>query len=83
MKHVYRFAVIYETLSIVLSTSYLAGPTSDYPMVLGSCYGEKIRFVTALDLIKCLKQIKEQRLLLTCAPISILPFRVSTMKRPV
>ena len=30
----------------------------------------KIRFVTTLDLIKCLKQIKYQRLLLTCTPIS-------------
>ena len=33
-------------------------------------FGEKIRFVTALDLNKCLKLIKEQRLLLTCAHIS-------------
>ena len=38
---------------------------------------EEIRFVTALDLIKCLKQIKLQRLLLTCAPISELPSYLS------
>ena len=31
------------------------------------------RFVTALDLIKCLKQIKYQILFLTCASISELP----------
>ena len=35
---------------------------------------KKIRFVTALVLIKCLKQIKMQRLLLPCAPISELQF---------
>ena len=34
---------------------------------------KSIRFVTALDLIKCLKHIKYLRLLLTCAPISELP----------
>ena len=32
-----------------------------------------MQFVTALDLIKCIKQIKYQTLLLTCAPISKLP----------
>ena len=31
---------------------------------------KKIRFMTALDLIKCLKQIKLQGLLLEFAPIS-------------
>ena len=31
---------------------------------------KKIRFVAVVALIKCLKQIKWQRLLLTCAPIS-------------
>ena len=31
---------------------------------------EKIIFVTALDLIMCLKQIKYERWLLTCVPIS-------------
>ena len=42
----------------------------------GKVFSEKkIRFVGAFDLIICLKQIKEQRLLLTCAPIS----NVSTM----
>ena len=33
----------------------------------------------SLDLIKCLKQIKQQRLLLTCAPISMLPSSMRTM----
>ena len=33
----------------------------------------KIIFVTALYQIKCLKQIKSQRVFLTCAPISGLP----------
>ena len=40
---------------------------------------KKIRIVTALDLIKCLKQIKEYRLHLTCAPITGLPSKISTM----
>ena len=31
-------------------------------------FGRKLRYVTAVDLIKCLKQIKYQRLLLTCTP---------------
>ena len=35
---------------------------------------EKIRIVNALDLIKCLIQIKKHRLLLTYAPISELHF---------
>ena len=39
-----------------------------------------IRFATALDLIKFLIQIKYQRLILTCAPISELPFNISTMR---
>ena len=30
---------------------------------------KKNRFVTALDLIKCLKQIKLHKFLLTCGPI--------------
>ena len=34
---------------------------------------KKFRFVTAFDLVKCLKYIKKQRLLLTCAPISESP----------
>ena len=38
-----------------------------------------MRFVTALDLIKCLKQIKSQRLLRTCALISEIPYDISTM----
>ena len=45
-----------------------------------SIFGEKkIRFVTALDLIKCRIQVKQQRLLVTCAPISELPFDIITM----
>ena len=36
--------------------------------------------VTALDLIKCLKQIKYQTLHLTCAPISVLLSNISTME---
>ena len=39
----------------------------------------KIQFVTALDLIKGLKNVKQQRLLFTCAPISELPSNQSTM----
>ena len=34
---------------------------------------KKLQFVTTLDLTKCLKHIKEQRLLLTCAPSYELP----------
>ena len=40
---------------------------------------EKIRFVTALDLNKCLSQIRKQISLRTCAPISELPSNVSSM----
>ena len=40
---------------------------------------KKTRFVTALDLIKCLEQIKLQRLLLTSAPISELARNIITM----
>ena len=39
----------------------------------------KIWNLTALDLIKCLKKFKDQRLLLKCAPISELPPNISTM----
>ena len=35
----------------------------------------------ALDLIKCLKQIQYQGLLLTCSPISELPCNMSTLPR--
>ena len=35
--------------------------------------------ICALDLIRYLKQIKEQRLLLTCTPLDELPFHISTM----
>ena len=41
--------------------------------------GGKIEFVTALDLIKCLKQLNYLRLLLTFASISELPSNISTM----
>ena len=40
---------------------------------------KNIRLVTALELIKCLEQIKEQRSRLTCAPNSGLPSKLSTM----
>ena len=43
---------------------------------------KKIRFVTDVDLIKCLKQIKHQRLLLTCTPISELPSNIGSMFFP-
>ena len=33
------------------------------------------------DVIKCLKQIKTQKMLITCAPISELPSSISTMTR--
>ena len=41
---------------------------------------KKNLFVTSLDLSKYLKQIKEHRFLLTCAPISELPSTISTMQ---
>ena len=45
-----------------------------------SLFGEKkIWFVTTIDLIKCVEQIKQQIFLLTCAPISELPSDMSTM----
>ena len=40
---------------------------------------KELWFLTALDLIKCLEQIKLQSLLLICAPISQLQFNISTM----
>ena len=40
---------------------------------------KKIRFVTALDLIKYLKQNKLKRFLLRCAPLSELPANILTM----
>ena len=40
---------------------------------------EQIRFATALDLIKCLKHIKWQRLVCICAPSSGSPSNISTM----
>ena len=41
--------------------------------------GKKVRFVPVLVLMECLKQIKLQTLILTCAPISELPSNISTM----
>ena len=41
--------------------------------------GKNMRIVTGLDLTGCLKQIKYQRLHLTCAPISELPSNIRTM----
>ena len=38
------------------------------------CLEVKIRFFAALDIIKCRKEIRYQRWLLTCAPISELPY---------
>ena len=40
---------------------------------------KKNRFATALALMKCLKQIKSQRLLLTCAPIFWIPSNISSI----
>ena len=40
---------------------------------------KKIRFVIALDLINCLKQIKRQRSLLKRAPVSEIPSYRSTI----
>ena len=37
------------------------------------------RFVTALDVIKCLEQVEKQILRLTCAPLNELPSNISTM----
>ena len=42
---------------------------------------KKIRYVTPLDLIKCLEQIKKTTLLLTGAPMAELPSNISTMPR--
>ena len=44
--------------------------------------GKNIRFVTALDVIKCLKQIEKQLLRLKCAPLNELPSNISTMPYP-
>ena len=38
-----------------------------------------IRYVTARNLIKCLQQIKQHRLLLTRAPSSEIPSNISTL----
>ena len=43
-------------------------------------FGERIRCETTLDLIICLKQIKQQWLLPTCAPISELLSIIITME---
>ena len=41
------------------------------------------RFATALDLIKCLKQIKKQRLILACELNSEIPSNISTKRCPL
>ena len=51
-------------------------------MVTQKMFGDKSQYVTALYLIECLKQIKWQRLILTCAPISELPSHISTVVKP-
>ena len=38
------------------------------------------RFVTALDVIKCLEQVEYEILRLTCAPLNELPSNISTMR---
>ena len=45
----------------------------------GSFSEKNIGSVTSPDLIKCLKQIKLQKLLLTCAPVYELPSSISPM----
>ena len=40
------------------------------------CFENNLIFATALDLNKCLEQIKSPRLLHTCAPTSELPFNI-------
>ena len=40
---------------------------------------KNIPFVTALDVIKCLEQVEQQILRLTCAPLNELPSNISTM----
>ena len=41
--------------------------------------GKNIRFVAALDVIKCLEQVERQILRLTCAPLNELPSNISIM----
>ena len=48
-------------------------------MKIGSFRRKKSDLRLALDLIICLKVIEYQRLLSTCAPISVLPSNISTM----
>ena len=56
------------------------GPSTSWQLYqLVTFRRKKIRFVTALDLIKCLKQIKYQILLLACAPISKVPSQTSAI----
>ena len=43
-------------------------------------FGKRLRFETALILNKCLKQIKYQRSLQTCALNSELPYNISAME---
>ena len=43
---------------------------------------ERVRFVSAFDLMKCLKHIKLKKMLLTRAPVSELPSNIGTMVGP-
>ena len=43
--------------------------------------GENTRFVTALDVIKCLEQVESDILRLSCASLNELPSNISTMGR--
>ena len=46
---------------------------------IGPLWKKKIRYLPALDLMKCLKQIRKQRLPLTCEPISELTSNISNI----
>ena len=47
------------------------------------CSQKNLQFMISLYLIKCLKNVKQQRLLLACAPIPELPSNISTMSQPL
>ena len=61
---------------VMVNGTYILDGNSEHVAHVGrkiGLFGEKeIKFLTALELIKCLKQIKLQRLFLRCAPISVL-----------
>ena len=56
--------------------SYISEHVAKHEKKIG-LFDKNIRFVTALDRIKCLTQVKYQRLLLTCAPVNKLPSCIS------